>query len=283
MDKVIGLGNLGCLIAEELTQHPEYRVYKIMDKTNERGSLELGVFEDIASYEESIDPEEVAIYLRSIKKDDEVLFIVEGGDPISGSSLRVLETIQDAKVTVLYVCPDTSMTSFVQSRDHKIVFGILQEYARSGALEEIILLNRSSVEVLIGDVPIHQYEQSVAYFISYIIAMINYFNHTSPIIPNTSQPEDYCRITTYGVSSFESKGGANLLFPLLNISDVHFYYGVPHDDAESDTTLMTKIKTHTKEYKNNNHMSVNFSVYGVDTKDPLILCVAYTKEIQTSL
>ena len=283
MDKVIGLGHLSCLISEELTNHPEYRVYKIMDKTAERGSLELGVYEDISSYEELIDAEEVAVYLRSIKKDDEVLFIVEGGDPISGSSLRVLETIQDAKITVLYICPDTIMASSVQKRDHKIVCGVLQEYARSGAVNEIILINKSSVEVLVGDVPIHKYEQSVAYFISYLIAMINYFNHTSPIIPNTSQPEEHCRIATFGVSSFESKGGANLLFPLSNISDVHFYYGVPHEAAESDTTLMSKIKTHTKEYKNDNHMAVNFSVYGVDAKDPLVLCVAYTKEIQNSV
>ena len=29
MDKVIGLGKLGCAIAEELTAYPEYRIYKI--------------------------------------------------------------------------------------------------------------------------------------------------------------------------------------------------------------------------------------------------------------
>ena len=29
MDKVVGLGRFGCLIAEQLTSYPEYRVYKI--------------------------------------------------------------------------------------------------------------------------------------------------------------------------------------------------------------------------------------------------------------
>ena len=29
LDKIIGLGKWGCLIAEELTEYPEYRIYKI--------------------------------------------------------------------------------------------------------------------------------------------------------------------------------------------------------------------------------------------------------------
>ena len=39
MDKVIGLGKLGCAIAEELSKHPEYRIYKIAPGFEERGSL----------------------------------------------------------------------------------------------------------------------------------------------------------------------------------------------------------------------------------------------------
>jgi len=280
LDKIIGLGTLGCAIAEELTAHPEYRVYKIDALTEERGSLALGLYADIAAYEEEIDAEEVAVYLRSIKPGDEVLLILEGGDAISGAALRILETIQESLISVLYVCPDTAMISETQRRDHKIVCGILQEYARSGALENVTLVSRPSVEVLVGDVAIDQYEQSIAYFISYVIAMINYFNHTTPIIPNTSQTKDHCRVCTYGVSSLDSKGGANLLFPLEDITDVHFYYGIPQEEAQTDTTLMGRIKTHTREYKNNDDMAVNFAVYTIETGDPIVLCAAYSNRVQ---
>ena len=85
MDKVIGLGKLGCAIAEELTAYPEYRIYTIDGDIDERGSLSIGEHGDMASFEANIDIDEASVYLRSIKKKDQVLLIVEGGDPISGA------------------------------------------------------------------------------------------------------------------------------------------------------------------------------------------------------
>jgi hypothetical protein len=84
MDKVIGLGKMGCGIAEELTEHPEYRIYKIGSHLSGRGDLVIDEPTDIQTSEESIDVAEIAVYLRSIRAEDEVLFIVGGGEPISG-------------------------------------------------------------------------------------------------------------------------------------------------------------------------------------------------------
>ena len=71
MDKIIGLGNMGCAIAEEFTQHPEYRIYKINSTIDERGSLSIGEFEGMQDYEEQLDVAGVEVYLRSIKSGDE--------------------------------------------------------------------------------------------------------------------------------------------------------------------------------------------------------------------
>ena len=90
MDKVIGLGRLGCAIAEELTAYPEYRIYKIDGDIDERGSLSLGNHGDMSSFETEIDPDEIEVYLRSIKKKDSILLIMEGGEPISGAVLKIL-------------------------------------------------------------------------------------------------------------------------------------------------------------------------------------------------
>jgi hypothetical protein len=60
LDKVIGLGKLGCAIAEQLTAYPEYRIYKIDSEIAERGSLSIGLFDDMEEYEKKIDPEEVS-------------------------------------------------------------------------------------------------------------------------------------------------------------------------------------------------------------------------------
>jgi len=280
LDKVIGLGKTGCAIAEQLTKYPEYRIYKIDAGIDERGSLSLDPQPDMESYEKSIDQKEVETYLRSIKPNDEVLFIVEGGDPISGISLRVLETIKDSRLTVLYICPDRLMSSEVQKRDDKVAFNILQEYARSGMFENIFLIDRPTVETLIGDVPIQDYERSISYFIAYVVAMINYFNHTDPILANKIEPHTISRLATFGVSSLEEdQQDIKLLFPLEPARDVHFFYGVPEKMLSEDVSLMKKIKAHVKSYKKTN-ISSSFSVYSTDFEDLMVLCTAYSSQIQ---
>ncbi len=280
MDKVIGLGKFGCSIAEQLTSYPEYRVYKIDSQISERGSLSIGIHNSMEEYENNIDVQEIEVYLRSIKPNDEVLIVTEGGETISGALLRLISTIRDAKVSVLYVCPDRNISSETQKRDDKICFNIIQEYARSGAINGVYLLNKSSVETLIGDVSIQEYEKSMSYFVSYVLAMINYFNHTDPIVSNKLLVRNICRIATFGVCSLDNNAPVSLLFPLQDISDVHFYYGLPAQTIEDDGKVMQKIKQQVKDYKTNDSMSVGFSVYPVTLDDPFVACAAYSSKIQ---
>ena len=136
-NKVIGLGKVGCGIATEFEKYPEYRVYKIGTDLEARGNFHTHLIiekqENIQDYEEKFDSIDAEAYLETIKSTDEVLFVVEGGDPISGVILSLLEKIKNTKISVLYVCPDPDVSSLVQMRDNKIVFNILQEYARSGS------------------------------------------------------------------------------------------------------------------------------------------------------
>tara|TARA_R110000824_G_scaffold76698_5_gene194280 strand:+ start:180 stop:1034 length:855 start_codon:yes stop_codon:yes gene_type:complete len=280
LDKVIGLGDFGCAVAEQLTAYPEYRIYKINSLSEERGSLSLDLYSSIDQYENNLDEDEVAVYLRSVKPEDEVLFIVEGGDPISGATLKILKTISDAKITVLYISPDRQMISDVQKRDDRIVFGVLQEYARSGAIERIFLASKPTVEKLVGDVSIQDYEKSISYFVSYTLAMYNFFRHTKPVLSNAISPPDIARIVSLGVSSLEQgKQDINLLFPLADAKDIHFFHGIPKDDMVDDTSLIKKIKTHAKEYKKEG-LSTSFSVYETTLENPMVLCIAYSSKIQ---
>ena len=279
MDKVIGLGKLGCAIAEELTAYPEYRIYKIDGDIDERGSLSIGEYGDMSSFEANIDTDEVGVYLRSIKKKDQVLLIVEGGDTISGATLKILETIKDAKLNVLYVCPDRQMISEVQKRDDRIAFNVLQEYARSGKFENIFLVDKLKVEELAGHAPVNEYEKTISYFISYVVAMINFFKNTTPVLANPLTPPDSARLVSYGVSSLGDNKAINLLFPLEDIKDIHFFYGIPKKVLQDDTTLVKRIKEHVKSYKKED-LSTSFSVYETTLEDMIVLCVAYSTQIQ---
>ena len=280
MDKVIGLGRMGCAVAEELSAHPEYRIYKIDAQTSERVSLSLGVFPSMDEYESRIDQDEIAIYLRSIKDEDDVLLIVEGGDPVSGATLKVLECIKSSRINVLYICPEREMISQTSKRDDKIAFNIFQEYARSGVFERLFLVQKNHVENLMGDVSVQDYEKSIANFISYVVAMINYFNHTPPKISNRIESLPYCRIATYGVSSLDGDNeDTHLLFPLDEVTDLHFYYGIPAQDVEADATLMKKLKNHVKQYASSGQ-SVSFSVYETSFEQLMVLCTAFSYHIQ---
>lgn len=283
MDKVIGLGKLGCAIAEELTAYPEYRIYKIDSDIDERGSLAVGKLGDMSSYEAELDTEEVGIYLRSIKKKDNVLMILEGGDPISGAVLKVLQTVNHATLNVLYICPDRQMVSAIQKRDDRIAFNVLQEYARSGVFANMFLINKPQIEELAGEVPIDKYEQTLSYFVAYVVAMINFFNHTDPILANKIRPKHLARIATYGVSSLDEKNqSVSLLFPLSGATDIHFFYGVPKQDLEEDSSLVKRIKKHVRDHKTE-EVSSSFSVYETTLDDLIVLCVAYSSKIQDSV
>ncbi len=280
MDKVIGLGKLGCAIAEELTAYPEYRIYKIDGDIDERGSLSIGRHKDMRSYESELDTEDVEIYLRSIKKKDKVLMILEGNDPIAGAALKVLQTVNHATLNVLYVVPDHQMISETQKRDDKIAFNVLQEYARSGVFANIFLVNKPQIEELAGEVPIDKYEQTLSYFVAYVVAMINFFNHTEPILANKIIPKNIARIATYGVSSLDKKNsGVNLLFPLKDATDIHFFYGVPKQDLAEDASLVKRIKQHVKDHKTE-EVSSSFSVYETTLDSLIVLLVAYSSKIQ---
>lgn len=280
MDKVIGLGKLGCAIAEELTAYPEYRIYKIDGDIDERGSLSIGEYGDMASFEANVDSDEVSVYLRSIKKGDEVLFVLQGGEPISGATLKILETIKDVNLNILYICPDRQMISETQKRDDKIAFMILQEYARSGKFQNMFLVDKTKVEELAGHVPINEYEKTISYFISYVVAMINFFKNTKPILANPISPPNIARLVAYGVSSLDEGNSAiNLLFPLAETKDIHFYYGIPKKELSEDATLVKRIKEHVKSYKTED-VSTSFSVYETTLESKMVLCVAYSSKIQ---
>lgn len=172
------------------------------------------------------------------------------------------------------------MISEVQKRDDRIAFNVLQEYARSGKFENIFLVDKLKVEELAGHVPVNEYEKTISYFVAYVVAMINFFNHTKSVLANPINPPDIARIVAYGVSSLEEENkDINLLFPLEEVKDIHFFYGVPQQELAEDTTLVKRIKEHVKSYKTED-VSTSFSVYETTLEAMIVLCVAYSSKIQ---
>ena len=207
------------------------------------------------------------------------MFVVEGGDPISGVILSLLEKIKNTKISVLYVCPDPDVSSLVQMRDNKIVFNILQEYARSGLFERMYLFNRTRVEELIGDVSIAEYEKSVYNFIAYMIAMTKYFDNSGSVLESRNEPVNIARISTFGVTSLDKNAEIRFLYPIEEEKSAHFYFGIPDEMLATDNELMRKIKTQMKNFSKDD-VDTGFSVHSTDLERTIVLCSFHTSKIQ---
>ena len=132
--RVVGLGKAGCNIARVFSKFPQYETYGI-DITDEA---------DITIRPKN-SHEEYDAKFPSLKRklkfsDEDVLVVVAGAGKISGGVLRLLEQLKNNRLSVLYIQGDLSIMSEVQKKQEKIVSNVLQEYARSGMLEKIILI-----------------------------------------------------------------------------------------------------------------------------------------------
>lgn len=279
MNKVVGIGKFASLVADEMGKHPEYTIYKFTEDSASPDTFALGSLPDMKHYEEEIPLDEIKLFMRSISDTDGVLAIVEGGNPMSGATLQILKTIKDSDLHVLYLIPDMDMASSEEKSYHKICFGILQEYARSGVFKNLYIIDRPKAEEMVGDVPVSEYERSVANFISYTVAMVNYFSNTDAVLENKISKNDWCNISSFGLASFDNNL-VNDLFSLENIENIHFYYGIPETTLSQDSTLIKKIKSHVKNQKSSDQ-TISYSVYSTTFDRTMILAQAFTSTVQT--
>ena len=147
--KIIGLGRAGCNLAAAFGKFPQYDTYGI--DAHKEADVTIKERETHEEYEK---------HFPSLKRkfkftNEEIIFIIGGSGRISGATLRLLEPFREGnKIFVLYVQPDLALLSETQKKQEKIVKNILQEYARSGMIECVYLVDNLMVEKGIGDVPI---------------------------------------------------------------------------------------------------------------------------------
>lgn len=277
--KVVGLGKFGCGVADQFRQYPEYKVFRISSDLSIKNSFYIQPEKNIEEYENNFDDMEANLFFKRFAKDEEVIFILQGGDPVTGATLSILEKIKHARVTILYIKPDKDVSSVIQKRDDKIVYNVLQEYTRSGLLNKMFILEKSRVEEMIGDVPISEYEKSIHHFISYIPAMINYFENAGSILETKMAPLEISRLATYGLASLDKNIDIRFLFPMQGESSAHFYFGIPDEVLATDNKLMQKIKSQVKRFSKDG-VDTGFSVHSTELDGVIVLCAFYSSKIQ---
>ena len=274
----MGLGKAGCNIAKVFSKFPQYETYGI--DTTKDADITIRHRKTHEEYDEHFPN-----LKKKLKfKDEEVIVVVAGAGSISGGSLRLLEQLKNNNLAVLYIQGDLSIMSENQKKQEKIVSNVLQEYARSGLLERVILINNNMLERSIGDMSIISYYETLNQAIVNTVHMMNVFKHTEPVIGNFIRPSEVSRICTVGIVDVESDDDEKekWFYDLTGVRDVVYYYGINEDDLKNDGTLLRKINNFVKS-KISEDVSVSYGVFKTTYEQKYCYCIKHSSMVQLQL
>jgi hypothetical protein len=275
MINIIGLGETGCKLADEFAKSENYEVYKIahgLSKTKRTRGIKKE--KDPENYEKNCPP------MKHFFKDltGRSIFIVNGGEQLSLTALRILEHCRPWATTVVYLQPDKTALNDTDTKIERLVFNVLQELARSGAISKLVLFNSKMVEAAMGEVPIIGYEEIFHQYIFSSLNLINYFEHQKPVLSVDSEGINYSRIMSISLVSLDNQN-EKPFFDLKDVKEKVYYCGINEDELRNDNKLLTKIKERVDSSREGNQRT-SYRVYATTYEEPHIFCVKSSAMIQ---
>jgi len=238
MINIIGLGEMGCDLADEFAKQGNYEIYKIgIGLPKNKRSRGLKKEKNPEKYETNCPP--MKHFFKELT--GRSILVVNGGEPTSLTTLKVLEHTRPWSTTVVYIQPDMSALNEEAKKTEKVVFNVLQEYARSGAISKILLFNIPKVEEAMGEVPIIGYKETLYQYIVSSLNLINYFEHSEAVLSVDSEPVGWSRIMTISMISLD-KIAEKKFFDLENVKERMYYCGINEDELRNDNKLLKKLK-----------------------------------------
>jgi len=276
--KVVGLGKAGCNIAKSFSKFSQYETFGI--DAQEDADITIRKKKSHEDYDENFPNLKKKLKFAG----EDVFVVIAGAGQTSGGTLRLLEQLNKNNLTVIYIEGDTSIMSETQKKQEKIVSNVLQEYARSGIIELVIMISNSALERSIGDMSIIGYYDTLNHAIVNTIHMINVFKHTEPVIGNFISPAQISRIATVGVVDIESdderEHKEKWFYPLTSVRDVVYYYGISEEDLKNDGTLFRKINNFVKS-RVEEDINVSYGVFKTAYEQKYCYCIKYSSMVQS--
>tara|TARA_R100000008_G_C3569543_1_gene161190 strand:- start:538 stop:1380 length:843 start_codon:yes stop_codon:yes gene_type:complete len=279
MITTIGIGNAGSNIARKFKENKEYKVYCLSNEADKTNKLEYGLesFDNQEDYEENIP--NLSKFFKEVTKNVQVF--VCGSSKSANYTLGILQQIKDKKIDLFYIKPDTDLLIGNLKLQEKAIFGILQEYARSGLFNSITIFSNPILEQTIGNVPIKKYFETINQTIYYSVHYKNLFEHTSPIIGNLSDPSEVQRIRALGRLD-TNKVQENWFYELDMGRDVCYYFCISKEKLEQDGGLHQRIVEKLKQKSTNAFKNLTYAIYESPYETDFGFCVAHTNAIQNN-
>ena len=279
MITTIGIGKAGSSIACNFKQNKEYKVYCLSNQFDKNSKFEykLKSFDKQEDYEENIP--NLSKFFKEVTKNVQVF--VCGSSKSANYTLGILQQIRDKKIDLFYIKPDVDLLIGNVKLQEKAIFGILQEYARSGLFNSMTIFSNPVLEQTIGNVPIKKYFETINQTIYYSVHYKNLFDHTSPIIGNLSDPSAVQRIRSFGRLDTK-KVQENWFYELDMSRDVCYYFCIAKEKLEQDGGLHQRLIEKLKQKSTNAFKNLTYAIYESPYETDFGFCVAHTNAIQNN-
>lgn len=251
---LVGLGNAGCQVVKCLENYPQYKTFCV--DTENQGYRKF-VSVELQKNHEEYEKNYKRLNLRGLKGHTTV--VLNGSGNISGIALRLLEQIKKHKTDVLYIKSDEQTLTAEAKMKEKIVFSVLQQYARSNMINRMWIVDNKNVESILENVSIKNYWQNINNLISNTFHMYNVFINTEPLLTTKAQPTETCRIGTFGVVNFENSN-ERLFYDLEYARFVNYFYNINEQTMENEGNILSKIREEVSK-KSSEETHVAFSIY----------------------
>ena len=265
---IIGLGQAGCNIAKLFKQQEQYHV-ELLDEG--KGIKKQETVEDYDSI--NYKPRK-----KAIKSATEGILFVCGSGKIAGATLRILEGLKHVKMQVVYLVPDLEYSSRKEQLRHRVHYNVLQQYARSGMVEELMLIDNKTITNIVGHGTIYDYYKKVNHYIYSAIHTLNYCNNVKSEFGSLHQPKKISRITTLGYGLLE-KNEEKLFFLLDNITETSYIISINEDDLVNDVSVLPNVKAMAKESKDLGR-ETSFAIWATEEAESYYYTKYYTHVIQ---
>ena len=276
MISVIGIGNAACNIVEKFKSQPNnYDVYCLGSKReNSKDSFKLESYEDPEDYEKNTP--KLKTFFKGIQ--DNVQVFIVGSSFSSNYTLGILEQIKDKKIEIFYVKPDTELLTGIPKLIENTVYGVLQEYARSGLFKSFTIFSNTELEKSLPNISIKNYFDTINQAIFSSVHYINFFKHTEPEIGQISKPIDINRISSIGALDIKNMS-EKWFFELDNPRDTCYYICINEERLENESGLHKKLVDMLKQKPRNAFRKVSYGIWETHLQD-FGFCVAHTNAIQ---
>ena len=235
---MVGLGEAGKNIVKLFKPHTSN--YKIIIFDENDG------LEPMSSVEE-YDEQEIKLKHKGLSKHDEAMLFVCGSGKVAGASLRILEALKGFKTTIVYIVPDLEFSSDREQKRHRAHFGILQEYTRSGMVNDMIILENKKMFEVAGTGTTLKYFEKVNFLIYNTIQNIMYCRHVKPDFGRLHMKKEISSISTIGLGKFPEE--EKLLFLLDNITETCYIINIEEEDLDNDESIIPSCQNIVRENK----------------------------------